>query len=318
MIPIRTMTERQRDLGDFGGEGRSRSKSSGDPPEYNYSIEGHIGYFSWYRGTPSLSFINSDATLNCDSLVGESLRVTLHEERVCGNCGEKLSKPKYSVCYDCKQRPPFTQCIKTPGTDCKNADCPFPDYKRDACAHTYVVYLVTKADVKVGISRSDRRLQRWAEQGASHAIVVAETPNRKSAGLIEEALSDRFDTQSSSSWYEPRTSPVEDLVEATRTVPEYIPDDSRLHACLTLNDLDEDVVADRVVSIPHRATGIDHARGVTRPELAVGDSGEGTILGVRGSVILTDSFALNLKKRQGYRTTIETTAELAVEVEDEL
>jgi len=149
-------------------------------------------------------------------------------------------------------------------------------------AHTYVVYLVTKADVKVGISRSDRRLQRWAEQGASHAIVVAETPNRKSAGLIEEAFSDRFETQSSSSWYEPRTSPVEDLVEATRTVPEYIPDDSRLHACLTLNDLDEDVVADRVVSIPHRATGIDHARGVNRPELEVGDNGEGTILGVRG------------------------------------
>jgi hypothetical protein len=172
--------------------------------------------------------------------------------------------------------------------------------------------------VKVGISRSDRRLQRWAEQGASHAIVVAETPNRKSAGLIEEALSDRFETQSSSSWYEPRTSPVEDLVKATRTVPEYIPDDSRLHACLTLNDLDESVIADRVVSIPHRATGVDHAHGVTRPELEVGDSGDGTILGVRGSVILTNSFALNLKKRQGYRATIKTTAELAVEAGDEI
>jgi len=312
------MTERQGGLGDFIDNGKSRSESSGDAPEYQYSVEGHIGYFSWYGGTPSLYFINSNATLNCDGLVGESLRVTLHEEHVCANCGEKLSESKYSVCYDCKQRPPFTQCIKTPGTDCTNADCPFPDYKRDACDHTYVVYLVTKGDVKVGISRSDRRLQRWAEQGASHAIVVAETPNRKSAGLIEEALSDRFETQSSSSWYEPRTSPVEDLVEATRTAPEYIPDDSRLYACLTLNDLDETVIADRVVSIPHRATGVDHAHGVTRPELAVGDSGEGTILGVRGSVILTNSFALNLKKRQGYCATIETTAELAVEAEDEI
>jgi len=312
------MTEHQRDLSDFVGEGGSRSKSGGDASEYHSSVEGHIGYFSWYRGIPSFSFINFDGTLDCDGLVDELLRVTLHEERVCANCGEKLSKTKYSVCYDCKQRPPFTQCIKTPGTDCTNADCPFPDYKRDACAHTYVVYLVTKDDVKVGISRSDRRLQRWAEQGASHAIVIAETPNRKSAGLIEEALSDRFETQSSSSWYKPRTSPVEDLVEAARTVPEYIPDDSRLHACLTLNDLDEAVVADRVVSIPHRATGVDHAYGETRPELTAGDCGEGTILGVRGSVILTDSFALNLKKRQGYRATIETTAELAIEVEGEI
>lgn len=312
------MTKHQVDLGDFVGESGSRSKSSGDALEFHHSVEGYIGYFSWYRGTPSLSFINSDATLNCDGLEGESLHVILHEERVCANCGEKLSNPKHSVCYKCSQRPPFTQCIKTPGTDCTNADCPFPDYKRDACAHTYVVYLVTKDNVKVGISRSDRRLQRWAEQGASHAIVVAETPNRKSAGLIEEALSDRFETRSSSSWYDPRTSPVEDLVGAARTVPEYIPADSRLHACLTLNDLDEAVVADRVVSIPHRATGVDHAHGETRPELAVGDSGEGTILGVRGNVILTDSFALNLKKRQGYRATIETTAELAVEAGDEI
>ena len=90
------MTEHQRGLNEFVGEDGSRNKSNDDASEYNHSVEGHIGYFSWYHGTPSLSFINSDATLNCDSLVGESLRVTLHEERVCGNCGEKLSKEHHN------------------------------------------------------------------------------------------------------------------------------------------------------------------------------------------------------------------------------
>jgi hypothetical protein len=42
--------------------------------------------------------------------------------------------------------------------------------------------------VKVGITRNTQVPTRWIDQGASEAIVLAETPNRYTAGIIEVSL----------------------------------------------------------------------------------------------------------------------------------
>jgi hypothetical protein len=50
------------------------------------------------------------------------------------------------------------------------------------------VYLSLTSDVKVGVTRSVNVPSRWIDQGASEAIIIAKTPYRQLAGLIEVAL----------------------------------------------------------------------------------------------------------------------------------
>ena len=52
----------------------------------------------------------------------------------------------------------------------------------------HVVYLAEAGHIKVGVTRLDQINNRWMDQGARRAIVIAQTSNRFEAGLIEVEL----------------------------------------------------------------------------------------------------------------------------------
>lgn len=52
----------------------------------------------------------------------------------------------------------------------------------------HYVYLALTSGVKVGVTRTSNVPFRWIDQGATQAILLAETPYRQAAGLIEVAL----------------------------------------------------------------------------------------------------------------------------------
>ena len=52
----------------------------------------------------------------------------------------------------------------------------------------HFVYLALSSDIKVGVTRDTQIPTRWIDQGASSAIIFAETPYRQLAGLIEVEL----------------------------------------------------------------------------------------------------------------------------------
>ncbi len=56
----------------------------------------------------------------------------------------------------------------------------------------HVVYLSFTSGIKVGVTRDTNMPYRWIDQGASGATVIANTPYRQLAGLIEVALKDTF------------------------------------------------------------------------------------------------------------------------------
>lgn len=56
----------------------------------------------------------------------------------------------------------------------------------------HVVYLSYTGGVKVGVTRTTQVPWRWIDQGASGAILLAETPYRQLAGLIEVAMKEHF------------------------------------------------------------------------------------------------------------------------------
>jgi len=56
----------------------------------------------------------------------------------------------------------------------------------------HVVYLSYTGGVKVGVTRTTQVPYRWIDQGASGAVLLAETPYRQLAGLIEVAMKAHF------------------------------------------------------------------------------------------------------------------------------
>ena len=59
----------------------------------------------------------------------------------------------------------------------------------------HVVYLSYTGGVKVGVTRTTQVPYRWIDQGASGAVLLAETPYRQLAGLIEVAMKEHFADQ---------------------------------------------------------------------------------------------------------------------------
>jgi len=57
----------------------------------------------------------------------------------------------------------------------------------------HFVYLSRTSGVKVGVTRSTNLQSRWIDQGAAEGIILAHTPYRQLAGLIEVALKEHMD-----------------------------------------------------------------------------------------------------------------------------
>ena len=126
------------------------------------TVSGHPTMVSWSRGKPRLYLADTDGPIDLAGLVGEEIRVDVHPGFRCQHCGDRADD---SPCQECQSKPPFQQCVFTPGTSCEYQDCPFPSFKRRSCAHNFVVYLVAKDSVKAGTTQADRAVSRWAEQG---------------------------------------------------------------------------------------------------------------------------------------------------------
>jgi hypothetical protein len=279
------------------------------------AVSGRIDRIIWPASSnpPFLGFVQPDVAganqrgLRLTTLLGEHIRVQLQEERFCTNCGEPSEQ---SICWDCLDGPPFTNCVKQPAKVCTYADCPYPEYKEQSCAHEFVVYLVAASDVKVGITKRTRTVARWQEQGATHALPFAVAPNRKAAGIIERAVSQNTDVgqRLAHEWYVPIDDAEERLVDAFWDASSVIPD--RLRGCLRWSEstprsaLHREVVSVPWLDSPDLNPRLTSRHGALQP----GNAREGRVVGARGSLIATDSFIINTRRHAGHGITIETEA----------
>jgi hypothetical protein len=62
------------------------------------------------------------------------------------------------------------------------------EYEEKNHNQPHIVYLAATDKVKVGVTRETQVPTRWIDQGAYQTIVLARTPNRYLAGVIEVAL----------------------------------------------------------------------------------------------------------------------------------
>ncbi len=273
------------------------------------TVSGHPTMVSWSRGKPRLYLSDTDGPIDLAGLVGEEIRVEIQHGFRCQHCRERADK---SPCQECQSKPPHQQCVFTPGTSCTYQDCPFPSFKRRSCAHNFVVYLVAKDSVKAGITQADRSVSRWAEQGATHGMIVARTPNRRVAGIVEDALETVVSTESTKEWYEPLDEPRTALIQAANSCRDVLT--GSLEPFSTL-PADESTLEDRIVPIPVHFTG-DDTTVIDLPELTVDKELRSEVLGVRGQILATKDAVVNFDHLKGNQLTVEAPAECIPATED--
>jgi len=104
-------------------------------------------------------------------------------------CPQSRKLEKGFQCDRCKNRDLLIPCMLCKGDECINIDS-----VKEICDKTPTsVYLVTFGDdIKVGVSKKNRLMKRWIEQGAELVTEVGLFPNGLIAREVEETISYHF------------------------------------------------------------------------------------------------------------------------------
>ena len=159
----------------------------------------------------------------------------------------------------------------------------------------HIVYLSHTGGVKVGVTRTTQVPYRWIDQGATGAVVLAETPYRQLAGLIEVAMKAHFadKTQWRAMLTTGNTDPetveqalLEAKDEAIEQCPpefeDFISDDDTIHH-----------IAFPAISFPDKVNSINLDR---EKEI------EGVLEAIKGQYFLLDGGRVfNVRRHSGYR-----------------
>lgn len=132
-----------------------------------------------------------DENISMSDLVGQQLSLRFTGNIYCTVCGKKTYKSfGEGMCYDCfANSPENAECILRPEL-CLAHENKGRDVEWEISHHLkpHYVYLALVNETKVGVTRNTQIPTRWIDQGANKAIILAETPYRQLAGLIEVGL----------------------------------------------------------------------------------------------------------------------------------
>lgn len=136
-----------------------------------------------------------ESPIDMNQLIGHSIRLSFTGKIICSSCTKETKKTfGDGFCYKCfTTAPEAAECILRPEL-CRAHLGEGRDVEWEQRNHNqpHIVYLAASDKVKVGITRVTQVPTRWIDQGASKAIILAETPNRYEAGVLEVALKDFF------------------------------------------------------------------------------------------------------------------------------
>ena len=141
---------------------------------------------------PLYSNTEPSTTFNISSLIGKPIKITFANNIHCVVTGKKIKKTYgEGMSWDAfKSSPMAVESIIRPELSQAHLGIGLRDLeweiKHDCQPH--IVYLSLTSGLKVGVTRKTQIPTRWIDQGAHEAIILAETPYRQAAGLIEVAL----------------------------------------------------------------------------------------------------------------------------------
>ncbi len=134
----------------------------------------------------------NDDFIQLNPLMGRQITIEFLNEKYCSNCGNQFADLfRMGFCKNCFfTAPQAGESIIRPELSQAHLGIEDRDlaFEKSYQLQEHIVYLANGGDLKVGVTRGRQMQNRWIDQGASSAIVLARTENRFQAGEMEVAL----------------------------------------------------------------------------------------------------------------------------------
>ena len=159
----------------------------------------------------------------------------------------------------------------------------------------HVTYVSLTSGLKVGVTRTTQIPTRWIDQGAVEAVLLAETPFRQAAGLIEVSL--KKHVADKTNWRNMLKNEFTNsmgILEMKKKLTSLIPDDLKQF----ISDKNEVTKINfPVIEYPQKLTSIKLDKV---PVI------EKKLMGIKGQyLIFDDNTVMNLRSHTAYKITIE-------------
>jgi len=208
-------------------------------------------------------------------------------------CGKEFSKfYRQNFCYQCYwNAPQASQSIFKP--ELCTADLGIEErdleWEKKFQITPHYVYLSNSSGMKVGVTRKNNEVTRWIDQGASQAILLAETPNRRLAGLIELELKKHVSDKTNWRKMLSGDPPELELGDQKKHYLKYIPDDLKQ---FIISDDNITELKYPVLIYPKKVKSLRFQKQTII---------EGKLLGIKGQYLLLEQDQVfNVRAHQGY------------------
>jgi len=231
-----------------------------------------------------------------NKLIGQTISINHLKTINCIKCNRETKKSfGQGYCYPCFISVPETEaCVLRPELcQAHEGIARDMDFAKNSCLTDHYVYLAISSCLKVGVTRHTQVPVRWLDQGASHALILAKTPNRFLAGQIEVALKNMYADRSN--WRKLLTSDglVMDLNLEKGKIEELLPFDLRQY-------ITDD---DYIYRINYPLS--EYPLKVSPVNLDKGQSVQDELTGIKGQYLLfRNGTVMNVRKYNGYLVDI--------------
>ena len=245
------------------------------------------------REVVEYTFAHATDRISVNQFLGKKLSLSWTGNIFCRKCAKKTKKSfGEGFCYPCfTSAPEASPCIIHPEL-CeahlgKGRDVEFEQKHHN---QPHFIYLAATEIVKVGVTRTTQIPTRWIDQGARKALVIAETPNRYLAGIMEVALKDVFSDKTNwQNMLRDITDDTIDLIEEKWKIEELLPSDLSQY----INESDEIYEFNYpVLSYPEKISSLGFEKS---SEIS------GILTGIRGQYLMFDyNNVINIRKHTGF------------------
>ncbi|MEA3496192.1 MAG: DUF2797 domain-containing protein [Bacteroidota bacterium] len=237
-------------------------------------------------------------TIFVNELIGTSLKISFAGQINCIKCGKRIRKTyNQGFCYNCfLTAPEADPSIINPELDKSHLGISRDmEWAKQYSLQPHFVYLSVSSHLKVGVTKATNLISRWIDQGAVKGIVIAETPNRHLAGLIEVELKKHFADKTN--WRKMLTGNIDlgqNLIEEKLNASELLSEELKKYVNET-NKITE--IKYDVISYPEKVKSIDFLK---TPEYT------GKLVGIKAQyLIFDDQKVLNIRKHNGFYLKLE-------------
>lgn len=248
---------------------------------------------------PVVDILEEKSLYYMNPLIGEEISIRFLNEIHCIESGQKISKTYgEGLSYERWLKSPLAcPSIIHPELSRIHEGIALRDAEFEEAFHNkpHYVYLSRTSGIKVGVTRTTNKLSRWIDQGASEGIILAETPYRQLAGLIEVELKNYVaDKTAWQAMLKNQTNTEKSLLDKKDELLELLPAD--YEPFFSEND--------QVIEINYPV--IEYPTQVKSIKLDTIKEFTGRLIGIKGQYLLfAGGLVFNVRSHSGYRVSIE-------------